>query len=169
MMFLLMLACNGPVGDAAFKGGEYEVATVGMVDDCLDGALEALFMPQGRETPQVFEFPVYVPGTDELPMTYDISLREPFVGVEMTVDAADEGLSGSSDVIEEVLLNEPLYGDCVSSLQAEVTLLPETATTGTGSAQLTMSAFRGEEDRCPEEELQSDPCLVSLELTLQRL
>ena len=169
MLLFTLLACTGPVGEAAFKGGDYEVATVAMTDDCLDGALEALFMPKGRDTPQVFEYPVYVPGLDELPLTYDISLREPFVGVEMTVDAAPEGLRASSDVIDAVLLNEPLYGDCVSSLQAKVDLLPDSSSSGTGKAELTMSDFLGEEDRCPLDELQSDPCLVTLDLTLERL
>ena len=56
-MILWMLACGGPSDSSTFEGGDYEVATVAMVDNCLDGALEALFMPQGRDTPQVFEFP----------------------------------------------------------------------------------------------------------------
>ncbi len=169
-MILMLLACSGsgPAEDPAFLGGDYELATISMEDGCLDGALEALFMPQGRDTPQVFEYPIYVPGQNELPMTYEISLREPFVGVEITVDAGESTtLEGSTGVIDEVLLNEALYGDCVSSLQGEVQLVPETEESGTGTAQLTMADFRGSEERCPE--LDDDPCPVRLDLTLSRL
>jgi len=165
-MILWMLACAGPDGAATFEGGDYEVATVAMVDDCLDGALEALFMPQGRDTPQVFEFPVYVPGQDELPLTYDISLREPFVGVEITLDG-DSVLEGETSTIDAVLLNEPLYGDCGADMSGQVTLTADSSTSGTGSIDLELSNFQGAEERCPT--LDQDPCPVSLDIVLNRI
>jgi hypothetical protein len=168
-MFLFFLACSNGVDEGApFDAGEYEVSTVAMVDGCLDGALEALFMPNGRDTPQVFEFPIYLPGQDELPMTYDISLRAPFVGVEVTVSDGGEGvLDGVTGSIDEVLLNEPLYGDCGADMQGTVVLSPDSSASGTGLVELTLANFEGSEERCPT--LDADPCPVQLDLNLSAL
>ena len=163
MMFLL-LACTS---NAEFKAGDYQVYTVEMSDDCLDGALEALFMPEGRTTPHAFEFPIYVPSLDELPASYEISLREPFVGMPITVTAQGRSLQFEGGVMEEVLVNENRYGDCVSMMTVDAAIVPTSKYSGIGDATIEISDWRGDEGRCPEPD--ADPCLVALELKLERL
>jgi hypothetical protein len=163
MMFLL-LACSS---NAEFKAGDYQFYTVDMVDDCLDGALEALFMPEGRMTPHEFEYPIYVPSLEELPTSYEISLREPFVGMPITVTAQGSSLQFEGGVMEEVLVNENLYGDCVSTMTADASIAPTSKYSGIGDASIEISDWRGDEGRCPEPD--ADPCLVTLELELEHL
>jgi len=163
---ILLLACS-TTGEVEFKAGDYQFSTTDMSDDCLDGALEALFMPQGRTTPQEFEFPVYVPSLDELPASYEVSLREPFVGMPVTVTEAPNGLQFEGAVMDEVLINQSLYGDCVATMTVDSKIWPESSKAGTGVAEIDISAWRGSEGRCPSPD--ADPCLVTLELELERL
>lgn len=164
-MLLILLACANEANE--LKSGDYQFYTVDMEDACLDGALEALFMPQGRTTPQAFEYPVYVPSLDELPASYEISLREPFVGMPITVRKAGRSLEFEGGVMDEVLLNENLYGDCAATMVVDSTITPSTKTTGTGLATVEISDLRGDEGRCPAPD--ADPCTVTLELELERL
>ena len=168
MILLLLMACAGEQGADELRSGDYEFSTVAMDDACLDGALEALFMPQGRDTPQVFEYPIYVPGLDEVPMEQEISLREPFVGMPISVQSGQDGrLFFEGGVMTEVLLDEGLYGDCAATMTVSAWVEPVEKTVGIGQAVLDLSDFAGDEGRCPL--VDADPCRVTLELSLERL
>lgn len=159
-MTLLLLACanTDPVDLSA---GDYQFATVDMTDSCLDGALEALFMPSGRSVPQEFEFPVYVPGRAELPTSYEISLREPFVGMPVDVTSGGTGVLNMTGQMDEVALNTALYGDCVATMAVSAELVADTKKTGSMVADVDITDARSAEDeRCPP--LDADPCRVTL-------
>ena len=164
-MILLLLACGGDATE--FKSGDYQFTTLDMRADCLDGALEALFMPNGRTTPQDFEFPIYVPDVEELPASYEIDLRDPFVGMPITVTQNGNALQFEGGVMESVLVDENLYGDCVATMTVDAWISPMTKSYGTGEATLDISDWRGDEGRCPAPD--ADPCVVTLELELSRL
>ena len=88
--------------------------------------MNALFMPQGADTPQVFQYPVYIPKIEELPLTYEISLREPFVGLEITAEAGAEGeIEIVSGRMEEVELGAT-FGSCVATMDVEALITPDT-------------------------------------------
>ena len=95
-MIWLLLSCSEKEIDTAspldeFYGTDHQITTVAVEDDCFDGAMALLFMPQGEDVPQEFQYPVYIPTIDELPKTYEISLREPFVGMQITASDGGQG------------------------------------------------------------------------------
>jgi hypothetical protein len=163
-MILLWLACAGPSGP--LRGGDYELRTVAMQDDCLDGALEALFMPGGPDTPQVFEFPVSIPDVDALPAQISVDLREPFVGMPVDVSADDDGVLRGTGSMTDVLLDQALYGDCTAQMDVTVEIVPESTTAATGHAELELSDVQGEDQGCPA---MTDGCAVWLDLRARRL
>ena len=150
----------------SWDGGDFDFTTTAADDACLDGALEALFMPGGPETPQEFEYPIYLPAFDELPMSYDVDLREPFVGMPVTVDPGDAGMLSATGVMDEVALGLVAYGDCVVTMTAEIDMTPTSADTAEGEGRISISDPRGEDGRCPVYD--ADPCLVRLTLIADR-
>jgi hypothetical protein len=149
------------------EAGEYDFRTEAAVDECLGGALEALFMPEGPETPHAFAYPIYIPGQDELPATYDIDLRAPFIGMPVTVEDAGQGaLAVRGAVMESVLLDEVRYGDCAATMTVDIDLYPLTSTTLDGQARLEVSDARGAEELCPV--FAADPCQVTLAVAAER-
>jgi hypothetical protein len=149
--------------DFTWSGGEFEFQTSDVSDACLGGALEVLFMPNGPETPHEFEYPIYLPSHDELPMSYAIDLREPFVGMEVTVRPGEDGaLSIRDSVMESVELGAGTYGDCVVTMTVDADILPSSPTSAEGVAIIELSNPRGSEERCPV--LDADPCDVELSI-----
>ena len=171
LLLSLVLACTDPPGDSGGEGvfvaGDYQFYTVTADDGCLDGAMEALFMPEGPETPHPFEDLIYVPALEELPLTYEVSFREPFVGMEVTaVDDGDGAIAFEESLMEAVLLNEALYGDCAADMTVSGRMQAKASgEAGTGAATVDLSNATGSEGRCPP--LDADPCRVELSLTLE--
>ena len=144
------------------RAGDYQFYTLAVEDGCLDGAMEALFMPNGPEASHAFAYPVYVAGLEELPSTYPIDLREPFMGMTVTLTAGDDGtikLRGS--VMDDVSLGD-IYGDCVSTMTVDADFTPLTSTELEGRAWIDISNPRGAEGLCPV--FDADPCEVQLSL-----
>lgn len=170
MTLLWLLACAGDsnleeVKD--FQGGDFQFSTTIARDECLEGALEALFMPEGPDTPHPFQYLVHVPSTDELPASYDIDLRDPFVGMPVTVEAGEGGafaIRGS--VMDAVLLDETKYGDCAVTMTVDADLRPTDADHLEGEAHIAVSDPRGAEELCPV--FAGDPCQVALALVAER-
>ena len=167
--FLSILAACGPnvLGPSAIEAGDYQFHTHTVHDACLDGALSALFMPEGRDTPHPFEFPIYVPTVEETPLSYEIDLREPFLGMPVTVEESADGLAVRGGVMESVLLDEGQYGDCTARMGVDVDLWPSARRHLAGEARLDLSDLHGAEERCPA--LEADPCQVTLALTAEWL
>lgn len=164
----LLVACGG--GDPAnrpIEAGEYQFYTLAADDACLDGALEALFMPAGRETPHPFEFPIYLPAPADAPLSYDVSFRAPFVGMPVTVEADGDGLAIRDSRIEAVVLDAERYGDCAVTFVVDVDLRPAGEGLVAGEGRIDMSAPRGEDGRCPP--FEADPCRVTLTVEASHL
>lgn len=163
-VWVLLAACsNGSPG--SIEAGDYQFYTIAAEDECLDGALEALFMPEGRDEEHPFEFPVYVPSIDETPLSYQVDFREPFLGMPVTVEETSTGLAIRGSVMEAVLLNEPQYGDCVATMHVDADLLPGDDLSG--EARIDVSDPRGDEGRCPT--FQADPCRATLTIRADRI
>jgi hypothetical protein len=167
MLWIFLLACGDTAGTSSknWTGGQFEMYTLQVEDSCFDGAMEVLFMPGGPGTPHAFEFPVYLPGFDELPLSYDVSLREPFVSIPITIEREDEQTMSGSGQIDSVLLNPTAYGDCEATLGVQLLLTPISEDTLDGTATINMVNLRGEEDRCPVPA--ADPCQIDLSLFAQ--
>jgi hypothetical protein len=171
MLLILAIGCGGTEAEKSlgfsWSSGDFDFTTLAADDACHDGALEVLFMPEGPESPHDFEYPIYLPAFDELPTSYDIDLREPFVGMPVTVEAGEEtGMLSASGVMEAVALGAVAYGDCVVTMNADIDMTPTSADTAEGEARIAISDARGEDGRCPVYE--ADPCMVRLTLTASR-
>jgi len=169
LTFLLIgsVACSGVEGDPSFlKSGDHQFYTVAMQDSCLDGALETLFMPEGPESEHAFSYPIFLPGYEELPSTYTVDLREPFVGMEVRLDSSDGvTLELRGSVMESVLLGSA-YGDCTVTMSVDADLLPVADRRLEGTAWISLSDATGSEELCPV--FSSDPCEVVLNLRAER-
>ncbi len=164
---LATAGCKPPGGDdddgdpGDYAGGDFDFITVGVEDGCLDGALEALFMPDGPSIPNAWEYPVHLPAFDDMPETYSIDLREPFVGIVVTVEEAGESRMKVEDAImESVLLGEDQYGDCVVTMTAAVDLEVRSSSRVEGTVAIAISNPRGDDGRCPV--FDQSPCTMTL-------
>ncbi len=168
---LLAVACNDGddtlveaerVSLEQLRGGDYQMFTTAVDDGCLDGALEALFMPEGRAEPHPFEYPVYIPSLDELPASYSVDFREPFVGMDVTVTQLDDTtLQVEGSVMEAVAL-EGATGDCVADMVANAEFWAVSSGEVEGTAAIQVNDPRGSEGLCPV--FEEDPCSVLLDL-----
>jgi len=162
-MIWLLFACN-PTSNKAnsvsdFYGKNHQVTTYAVEDLCFDGAMTLLYMPEGQDVPQQFQYPVYVPTLEELPMTYEISFREPFIGMMVTAtDAGGGNISLGEGQMEEVSLGST-FGECIATMDVEAEITP-----GVGQFDIvsivTISDLRGDEQSCPVPRL--NICQVSL-------
>lgn len=160
-------ACGSADGDdtIAFATGEFTVRTLVVDDQCLDGGLNLLFMPNGTDTPWEWPHSVTLLAEDELPRAYDITLRPPFG--QMRVDAQDAGvnlqlLQGRTN--EAVTLGEAQFGACVADMAARVQVQLDAPDAASGVAEITMSNPRGD-DRCPVEMPAECTLLLSFDAT----
>jgi len=160
-----LAGCSGVGSPVAIQAGNYQFYTTRAADGCLDGALEALFMPEGADQPHPFEDPVYVPSVDKAPLTYEVSFRAPFVGMPVTVERAPGGLKLRGSVMDSVLLDQATYGDCVATMSVDADLWP--ASDLGGEARIAVSNLRGSDGRCPVPH--DDPCQVVLSLSADRI
>jgi len=149
-----------------WQGGELTFYTQDADDTCLGGAMEALFMPEGPDVPHEFEYPIWVPSYEELPASYEIDLREPFVEMPVTLTEGNNGdliLTGS--VMEDVELGYISYGDCTVTMTVDAILTPTGPTSLKAKATIAISDAAGEDQRCPV--FSSDPCDVFLTITAE--
>jgi hypothetical protein len=164
-MIWLVMACSGKEIDSAsfeapnFYGLEHRITTYAVEDNCFDGAMALLFMPQGEEVPQEFQYPVYIPSLDELPINYEISLREPFVGMQITAtDGGDGHISIGDGQMDEVELGGA-FGECLATMDVVADITPGLTAFNIAST-VTISNLRGDDERCPVP--LSEACTVTL-------
>ena len=164
---ILLAGCGGAVTPEDIAAGDYQFYTTATTDGCLDGALEALFMPEGPTARHPFEFPIYVPAVVDTPLSYDVDFRAPFIGMPVTVDADETGLLIRGSVMDAVELDPNQYGDCVATMSVDADLWPLDDKLLGGEARLDLSNARGTENRCPV--LDADPCRVTLDIEAEWL
>jgi len=176
-IFMFILACGStkdevetdtapPVESFDWVGGDFQFETLAAKDQCLGGALEALFMPEGPAVPHEFEYLIALPSFDELPSSYTVDLRAPFVEMPVTVDSDDgETLQIRGSVMESVKLGFA-YGDCLVTMTVDLDLTPTSADTAEGDAVITITDPRGDDELCPI--FDASPCPVELELLATR-
>jgi hypothetical protein len=166
-VLVLSSACSGADGDPAFlQSGDHQFYTVAMNDSCLDGALETLFMPEGPESEHAFSYPIFIPDYSELPTSYSIDLREPFVGMEVSLDSSDGVTLEMRGAVMEAVLLGPSYGDCSVTMKVDADLLPKKKGILNGYAWISISEAQGDDELCPV--FSADPCQVALTLRAQR-
>ena len=149
-----------------FPSGEFTLTTLSVHDGCLDGALHAVFMPEGAGTPWAWEHPVTLHPPEDLPKTADLLLRAPFGALSVTYSAVDmRRARAQGDQNQGVLLDEERFGACVADLDADVDVQLVSRDLVSCEGVLTLSDPRGD-PRCP---LMATPCEVALIFKGERL
>ena len=148
-----------------FEAGLFLFSTVAVDDGCINGAAEALYMPDGPGVPVVWEEAIELPSFDELPKTYSIPLPDPFHDMQVTITSpgTDQLAFEGGDNLD-VLLDEDVYGDCLVDNDIAALITVHDADNVVGSATLTTTNVRG--DNCPQ--FEADPCDVVLEIEAVR-
>ncbi len=170
LALLVLAGCpeDGPGAATDYTGGEFQFTTLAVDDQCLDGALEVLFMPEGPEVPRQWDYAAYLPSFGEMPATYTIELREPFGSIEVEVhDGGDGRMVASDAVMDEVLLGEDQYGDCAVTMTCDVDLAVQNADRVEGTTAISIADPRGDDGRCPV--FDASPCTVTLTLQADRI
>lgn len=169
---LLVVACgeeeegNGENGDA-FEGGSFTVTVDEVDDQCFDGAMNTVILPEGEavELPQ----PVSLPGLDELPAQTDITFNDPFhpaEGVDLEA-SGDNGMQIADGGIEQtdVDIETDEDGECLTQLTIDAELITTGEDTLTGTGTLTISEAEG--DDCPAF-TDEPPCEVTTDISAAR-
>ena len=151
--------------DTEFQGGNFQFTNSSVDDQCLDGAFNVLFLPDGDD--HDWEYPVELPSDSATPATYNIQLQEPFSTMEVTVES---GSSSGSFIIanaaqQGVLFNEDSYPDCTVDLSIDTTITATDDNNITGQGTLSVTAYSG--DTCPA--FASSPCPILLDFYGSRL
>ena len=149
-----------------FEAGQFAFATHAVDDGCLNGAAEAIYMPEGPAVPEDWESAIELPSFDQLPSSYTIDLPAPIGPLQITLeDGADDQFVMQAAVLEDMLFDEIAYPDCVVDATVTATLNVQTNDHVTGSVSLTNTDYEG--TSCPQ--VQSDPCDVVLDVQADRL
>ena len=146
-----------------FPAGVFQLTTYGIQDNCLDGGLEILFMPQGSQTPydlaNTTEFFAYA----DLPKSYNISLQAPFTDMPVTVE--QDGLNKmkvENSLQTDVELDNATYGDCNADMAIDADIVIVDADNLTLSVELEVSDWQSSGQTCPTPK--TDPCKVTLDM-----
>lgn len=165
-MFLLLtfLSCTSEKGDSAesasanFEAGSFQFTSIAVSDQCLDGAFDVLFLPDG--TSSDWQYPIELPSLDNLPQSYSISLQDPFTNMAITASEGPNGTIRISDGSQNgILFNENSYPDCLVDLgiEAAITIVNNDSVNGIA----TLSVTNAVGDTCPL--FNADPCGILLD------
>jgi len=167
---MLLVGCGGGKTEAetdepySWPGGNYQMTSHAVDDTCLDGGFVPLLLPEGDDSTNDWQYPVEVPSWDDMetPVTYSISLQDPFTNMEVTATRgeADGQIDVSSAGQDGVLFDEDLYDDCVVDMGIDTLIVLDGAQNVHGYAELRITDARG--DSCP---LFTTPCSVELDFT----
>ncbi len=168
LLLPFLFACPPSEGDdtgasEGVAGGNFDFMTTGVDDQCSDGALNVVYLPDGAGTTNDFGAPIYIPGDDELPYNGSVDLPDPFTDV--TVDITGDATAGTRAFAgaqnTQVDLDPDTYADCKVDIgiAADCTLSGADAIACT--ATLEMSSATGAD--CPT--FDSDPCTVTLDIS----
>ena len=161
----LFIACaDKDGGDSGategFAGGTFQFTTNAVTDSCMDGAFEVIFMPEG--TANAWATTTELPATEDLPVSYQIEIQQPFSAMDVTVSDGGENVLTVGDAAQSgVELDADSWPGCLVDMDISATLNIISDSEVRGSAVLTTSSF--DEDSCPA--VSSDPCTITLDLT----
>jgi hypothetical protein len=169
----ILIACggsdkaSGSTDSQKWTGGDFDFYTRSVDDDCLGGAMEALFMTEGPSAPHPFEYAIYQPDSAQLPYSSTVDLRDPFVEMPVTIeDGGRGGFKIRGAVMEPVVLGSAAYGDCTVTVTVDAGLgLIDVETLG-GNDSISLSGPRGDDAQCPV--FNSDECSVALTISAVR-
>jgi len=173
LLFLISCGEKDPVPEptafdpASWEGGDFQLDVLAVNDECLGGAFEALFMPDGPAEPETLVHTVRLPGYADLPVAYTMDLSAPFLSMPVTAES-DDGIAFQlrGDTVDALALGFASFGDCTITASVNAVFIPTSPSMASGSATIDVSDPRGNDDRCPL--FDADPCAVELDLSALR-
>ncbi len=165
LAIITLAGCDDGDPDFPFDEGEFQIFTLLVDDQCLDGGLNPLFMPQGTEEPWAWPHLIRVYPPSALPQTYDLTLRPPFHEMSVTaerVSSTEQQLTVHPN--PSVLIGPEQFGDCAVELSGTVHVDLTGSDQIEGVASLNLSDPGGDE-RCPADMPTSCAVLLSFEGT----
>lgn len=147
-----------------FAGGDFQLYVRGVTDGCLDGGLQALFMPDGNDQPYALQNVSLIPALADLPQTYVFKLEAPFEGMDITARAALEGnvelVDGKQD---DLLLSLAGSDDCTADMTLNGLVRPQPDGTVVLAVTVVVDDLKSPTETCPV--LDAVPCQVELDMT----
>jgi hypothetical protein len=161
-----MAACvgssdKGDPGDFSFPGGSFQFSNLDVSDACLDGAMAALFLPEGHGTTQDWAVTTELPAWDALPAAYVMQMQDPFKDMDIEVFAGDTVGTLVIDGAQQigVYFDETTYPDCTVNMDISADVVIDGDDSVHGVAAFQVSGHTG--DSCPP--FATDPCQISLD------
>ena len=112
------------VDDLAWAGGQFQMTSHGVADNCADGGFSTLLMPEGTDIPADWSHLIEIPAWEDMEgrVTYNIQLQDPFS--EMEVDVTQGGTVGTIEMSGGSQEDIPLFDDdtCFVNLGISATI-----------------------------------------------
>ncbi len=147
---------NNANNSDGWAAGGYTVTVLDVTDNCFDGAMDVIVLPDG--TPRALPAAVTLPAPGDLPASIDIEFNEPFQDVTgVAIEAAGSGFTTSGTGFSQTGVDITSDGgDCVADMTGTFTLTPG-ADGLTGSGSLSITSATGAD--CPAFQA-GPPCTV---------
>ena len=167
--FVLALGCSSSdnnansannTGTDGFEAGSYTVTVLDVDDQCFDGAMDTIVLPDG--TARDLPAPVTLPAYADLPAAIDIQFNAPFDNVTgVQVEASgNNGVTTTSPFVQDAVdISADADMSCFADMTVEFTLTASEAGKLTGSGSLSITSTEG--DNCP---VGTPPCSVTSNL-----
>jgi hypothetical protein len=151
---------TGNPDDFDFPGGNFQFSNVAVADDCLDGAMAALFLPEGPGSRQDWAVTTELPPWGALPAAYVMDMQAPFqdMDIEVFAGSAEGTLVIDGALQEGVHFDEATYPDCTVNMDIAADVVIDGDDSVHGVAFFQVSGYAG--DSCPP--FATDPCQITL-------
>jgi len=177
-LFLVLTACclafagcgGSDDGDepGPFSSGNFQFYNLAVDDQCVGGALNVLFMPEGNDKEARFAEVILIPAVAELPKTYTIPLQDPFHDALITLEkAGDKTLRVRNAPNPAVVLGEATWGDCTGDMAIDIDATIVDNDTLQGTATIRLSNLQSSGDTCFE--LDAEHCTIGLDIRAERV
>ena len=141
---------NGDDGGGGLAGGSFVMSLTAVDDQCFDGAVRAIVLPEGADHPEDLPEAVALPAMSELPTTISMKFNPPFSQdneAEVEKDG-EHGMRTKAPGVtnEDVDLYPPVGdgNDCFMDMTINVVIDVTDATTVTGTATLHITKAEGD-------------------------
>ena len=126
--------------DLNWAGGQFQMTSQEVTDNCAYGGFSALLMPGGTSTPTDWAAPIEFPSWEDMEgrVTYTVTFVEPLS--EMEVDVTQGDTAGTIEVTGGSREDVPLFddGSCTVDLSVSATIQIVDSDNVTGTATMTL-------------------------------
>jgi len=148
----------------AFTGGNFQLTTQAVDDECLEGSLSIVFMPEGDAKPYKLANTTELPASDALPASYEISLQAPFTELPVKVEADGSNMKIADANQTDILVDEDQWADCRANMEIDASITIADDDNVDVNATITVTGWNG--STCP---VATSGCTIKLTMTGDRV